>query len=536
MRAFELSHGLLLGACVALTILLRLPLLDAPLTIDEAGYAYVASHWGVGGGGLYGAQWVDRPPLLFGLFAIADAAGGDLGVRVLGCIAAVVVVVACTVTARLVAGPMAATWAGVTSAVLVSSPLFQGYVVNAELPAIAFVSICVVVVVRAATGVAPAFWSGVLAGCAAGCAMLVKQSFADGFVFAGACTMLMMLLASGSQRRCARRIAAGVLCGAALTLGIAVAWAELVGPGSGVLLHALYGFRVEAMSEIRAWPNAPEHRAAMLGVLVTASGVLLLFLALVVGLARSVVVGGSARGQRAEDAPFRAVCGALAVLGLFEAFAVLMGGNFWRHYLLQLVPMLGIGVGVVVAGVDRDRAAARIGAAARRSCAWALGLSLAVWVAIVAVGPHNLEDHSEASVGAWLRSASTPGDTLLVTWGRANVLRESGMRTPYEMAWSLPIRVRDGQLRELRGVLAGPDAPTWIVRWNPISSWDFDEDGSIRALVHDRYERVGMACGHRVYRLRGADDATTGDSLPAMPMGDECGAAIAGEVRAALLW
>jgi len=53
-----------LGGCLVLALLLRVPYLSTPLGRDEGGIAYVASHWSVGHGSLYGAYWVDRPPLL----------------------------------------------------------------------------------------------------------------------------------------------------------------------------------------------------------------------------------------------------------------------------------------------------------------------------------------------------------------------------------------------------------------------------------------------------------------------------------------
>ena len=57
-----------------------------------------------GHGSLYGDYWVDRPPLLLALFKLA-VLGGDDGVRALGALAAVALVIAVTLLARAVAGP-----------------------------------------------------------------------------------------------------------------------------------------------------------------------------------------------------------------------------------------------------------------------------------------------------------------------------------------------------------------------------------------------------------------------------------------------
>lgn len=70
-----------LGGCFLIVLLLRAPYLAVPLGRDEGGLAFLARHWD--GGSLYGAYWVDRPPLLLALFKLA-VLGGDRGVRVLG--------------------------------------------------------------------------------------------------------------------------------------------------------------------------------------------------------------------------------------------------------------------------------------------------------------------------------------------------------------------------------------------------------------------------------------------------------------------
>ena len=74
-------------AAVALTVLLRLPYLTVPFGPDEGGLSFIARQWGSGHGSLYGAYWLDRPPLLLALFKLA-VAGGTLGVRALGAVAA----------------------------------------------------------------------------------------------------------------------------------------------------------------------------------------------------------------------------------------------------------------------------------------------------------------------------------------------------------------------------------------------------------------------------------------------------------------
>src|SRR3954447_12021555 len=93
-----------LGGCILVALLLRAPYISTPLGRDEGGLTYLAQHWS--GGSLYGDYWVDRPPLLIDLFKLAGLAG-ELGVRLLGALAAVSLVIAIALLAQAVAGPRA---------------------------------------------------------------------------------------------------------------------------------------------------------------------------------------------------------------------------------------------------------------------------------------------------------------------------------------------------------------------------------------------------------------------------------------------
>ena len=59
-------------------------------------------------------------------------------------------------------------------------------------------------------------------------------------------------------------------------------------------------------------------------------------------------------------------------------------------------------------------------------------------------------------------------------------------------------------------VLAGPDAPTWVVARFSVSTWGLDSDGRTRELLARRYEMAGTVCSNTVYLRSGA-------SRPALP-------------------
>src|SRR3954465_4699750 len=132
---------LVLAAAAALA---RPPFLGRPLSPDEAGFLMVAQQWAPGRS-LYGAYWVDRPPLLVTLFQVAGVIGdGAVGLRLLGalCVGASVLLAAALArsVARLEsrpprAGPVTTvtTGAAATAAVFLVSPLFGASEVDGEL-------------------------------------------------------------------------------------------------------------------------------------------------------------------------------------------------------------------------------------------------------------------------------------------------------------------------------------------------------------------------------------------------------------------
>ena len=72
---------------VAVTLALRAPWLHSALGRDEGGDALVALSFHHPGQFAYGSYFLDRPPLLIGLYRLA-AHSGATGIRALGAVAA----------------------------------------------------------------------------------------------------------------------------------------------------------------------------------------------------------------------------------------------------------------------------------------------------------------------------------------------------------------------------------------------------------------------------------------------------------------
>ena len=73
-----------LAAAALASLVLHLPFLTTPLSVDEGGYGYVARWW-ARGADLYGDVWVDRPQglLLLYRWAIALPGGHAFDIRLM---------------------------------------------------------------------------------------------------------------------------------------------------------------------------------------------------------------------------------------------------------------------------------------------------------------------------------------------------------------------------------------------------------------------------------------------------------------------
>lgn len=485
-------------ACIA-TAVVHLFSLSRQLGPDEGGFDMVARFWNHGGGYLYGPSWVDRPPGLIAVFALARLLG-PYGVRLVATAVAVVLVAAVAWGANVIGGRTSARWAAWTAFGLASSVFLQAQRLNGELLAAALVALslgALLHALRAAATDRQAAWFGVAAGVAATGAVLVKQNFVDGFVFAA--VLCGLGLATAHNRLTYRPVrvvaaAGGLLVGASVVAATAMVWAQAHG-GVGAMLFAMFGFRGRALSVIAHWSlAAPSKRLGHLVELGAVSGVLLLLAHLAFRNRRRL------RGP--EPLPW-----ALAVTAAVEVAGVLGGANFWVHYLIALIPTVALGAGLAVHarmpgwGVTRVLVAAVVALTVLTSPAAALR---------AAATPDTAY-----TTGTWVGTSAVPADTVVVTYSHANVVAATGLRPGYPYAWSLPTRTLDPRLHLLtsdldaRLVGAAPNgrvaAPTWVVQWDAPDTWGLDPHGHVQSALQGHYHLVAMLCGHAVWLHRGLD-------------------------------
>jgi len=487
----------IVALAIGLAIGLRAPFLRLLPFPDEAGLLIVASNWHEGGKNLYGTLFVDRPPLLLLFYQLANALGGIEAARLLGLLAAAVLVAAAGWAGYSIAGRRGTAWGALVAAALIANPAIGTSEINAELVGAPLTMLsCALLLAGVRAPLGPRLRSLFVfaAGTSGAAALLVKQNLLDAVVFG-----VVLALAAGLSGVWPWSLARMVLLlgflGAVLPLGITIVWAATEGPGLGSLWYALVQFRVDASGVVASHPSpADQGRMLALGLLAFSSGLVLL-----------VVVAGTTlwRPLRRRDP----LVVATTAMVLWEIVGIVGGGSYWPHYLVGLVPGAVLLVGNIAAGP----------AIARRAGVVALGFALASSVVSTGIGagaaaraPY-VPDPSVA-LATWLRAAHAAGDSGVVLYGNANLLLDAGLRPGSQQLWSLPERTIDPRLDQLNADLNGPTAPTWVIQVMPLDTWGLDPEHRVMATLSLSYRQVADVCGFPVYLHRGVHRA-----LPASP-------------------
>lgn len=461
--------------CSLLAVTLRLPFIKVPLGIDEGGDSFVARAWSTSEGSMYGGSWLDRPPLLVLIYKIG-VLGGDIGIRLLGMVAAILLVIGTMAIAHCISGPRAARITGVITAVMTSSVILGAVFTDNELLASVPVTYSVFALVRARDSARVGQWL-FLSGFLASCALLIKQSFAEVLV-AGAVFLVVSWVTRERSRFQATWIA-WWLGGVVAPVVVTFAWFEAYSVGSRSFVYAVAGFRLDSLTHINESAQGAGYMLLRLGLpIAIASGCLLLVPWSVSWLMR-----------RRTDPQLVLP---LAVW-LFVGFVgIAGGGNYYPHYFIQPVAALAVLSGCALAATGRRRLA--VGTTA-------IVFVLAIGNVAVGTTLRNVDPPQQRTlaVATYLRDNAQTDDTLYVLYARANLLYYADMHTPYPYSWSQMVRTVPNAERRLRRMLASPtDRPTWIVKWQAATLFGMDKSGETRRLIAANYVKADTICGKDV--------------------------------------
>jgi hypothetical protein len=187
---------------------------------------------------------------------------------------------------------------------------------------------------------------------------------------------------------------------------------------------------------------------------------------------------------------------ALAAWGLAALAGVALGGSYWPHYLIALVPLAAAGAAATLARHPRSAVVALL-VLLLPAARTALQDALRDW-------PDRYQG-AAASAAAYVRARAEPHQSVYVLYAKANVVYYSGLRDPFPYNWSLMMRAAPRAQPRLRTLLASePRRPTWIVEWQAPTAFGLDRSGATRALLRWHYRRVAGVCGHPILLARGA--------------------------------
>jgi hypothetical protein len=487
-RLVDVDPRIVVACSAVAAALLRFPGLLYPIGSDEAGFTLVAREWDPRPDSLYGAYWVDRPPSLIALIKLSDAIGGPLFLRAVAAVGCVVMVLAAAAAARAALRYAGETderfvtrtgaWTAVLTAAFVSSAMIDPVMAKGEILGIPFVTLSFWLALRALIRPrvdVPALGLAFAAGMSAVLAQGLKQNLVAGLVFGA-----VLLVGSRVQHRITTpelvRLALAALAGAAVPVVATVAWAVDAGVHLGELWYAVYGFRSDALRIITSeGPDGPGQRG-------------LLLVGISLGTGAAFVLAGLVLHRRRVWVFNRTLAVATVAVVAVDVSSLVLGGSFWRPYLFAVVPGLVLCVALLLAVRDHVARRARV------------LVVIATVVSVLATAIWTVADRAGVGApypgrsGLALARAAEPGDTVVVYGGRSELVLNSGLTSPYEHLWSLPMRTLDPDLAELTSVLEGPDAPTWVVLWVPLSAWDDKGAPLSDPLVLD-YEPHGTVCG-----------------------------------------
>ncbi len=461
--------------------LVRLPGLGRPLQADESGFLLVARNWSPAPDSVYGPLFVARPPPLIALIRAADAVAGPYALRVIGALGCAVLVLLAAATARLIADDLTARWTALAVAALCANPLIDVVAVKGELLALPLLMLGVWSALVAVRRDAPAWALG--SGLAGGLAIGLKQNLGGSLVFA----LVLVVATAVSQRgpgelRRAATLVVALAAGALVPVAATLEWAVATGVGLDTLWYTVAGFRAETatvLSSGAGWGSG--RRAAALALAALAVGVI-------------PAVGGflvHLRAEWREDGPLAAAV--LAMIAL-DVAGLVAGGDYWKDYLFPLLVPTAL-----CAAVLARRRSAR-GLAMR---AVVLGMVISSIVSIgwwVWENANGTPGDDEARTGSAIAEAAETGDTLTVFGGQADLQYASGLDPVYPYLWTLQMRVRDPDFRDLEALLRSDEAPEWLVQWAGFETYNEEAGKRLRLAVESRYLLHGPACGaHRVW-------------------------------------
>jgi hypothetical protein len=178
-----------------------------------------------------------------------------------------------------------------------------------------------------------------------------------------------------------------------------------------------------------------------------------------------------------------------------------LGGSYWPHYFVQLLPPLVLLAAAAVAGLRSRRW--------RYATAGVVVLPTLLWLAALvpmspaersAEIPYDALAARDDRIAAVIRASTTGDDRIYVLESEAYLYFAAGRRSPYPYLWGKPIDKIPEALPRLRAMLASPQRPTLVVLDTPPDA--VDPTGGIAAALAAHYRPDTVVDGVPILRAR----------------------------------
>lgn len=529
LAAIPAADYLWLVATLLLSLALRIPFFDVAMIADEGGYAYATRGWIDGTGDLYDDLWISRPQGIFILYAgIFETLGtGTVAFRLAAWIACAMTTVLVWMIARKWSSPRVAILAAACFAVVSSLPNLEGYTANAEIfmgvPAAASAWLLL-----RARELGWTRWHLLGIGIATGLATQLKPA---GLVMFPVAIAFILLVEPTPLRTVVTRtlwISAGVAVTGVPSFihGWYLGWDDFI--------YATMSYRLTMQSS--ATSSLPAHAEAIADLLARCSALLVAIVILLVlryrgpirrgylklayaphphphlptvkrpGKRIGIAAAGS-RDVRSLSRPDDPVGFLIRLWAIGCLVGIAIGGDWWPHYLIQIVAPFSIWFARTAAGVwqtlwrwDRVMMVFSIG-----------GLLLfPFWVLTSGDGSPRaitgaLFGHAgypaQEDVAAYLKAHTEPGTAIFVAFDQPAIYYLADRPAAYRHLYEQELKALPNSYGEILSMIQGEDRPMYIVTTRQADL--FPDRGTIFwQLVGEFYVLETEIDGVPIYRAR----------------------------------
>src|SRR5665811_196163 len=512
--------------CVV-ALFLRLPFLEMPMIADEGGYAYATRGWLEGTGELYGDLWISRPQGIFLLYAaIFETLGtGTVAIRIAAWMSVCGTAIAVWAIARRWRPAPESTVAAMIFVIASGLPSLEGYTANAEIFMMLPAAWSVWTLLKAIEQSWPARWL-IGTGALVGIATILKPS---GFVMYGVVLVMISVLTRKQPGRLWLRANAWVGLGLALigipTLihGWYLGWNDFI--------HATVTYRLTSQSSV----NVPlsEHLAGIWDLAMRVSAVLLLMLIMIIVLHRRAIVGQFWQLMlRVPDHRAQAVAHQLRLifrrLPLSTAFrhvappndrigmilrlwilaslvGIAIGGDWWAHYLIQIIAPFAIWfAGMVIDAIRSVRSHTR-----PALFAVTVVLLLAPYRVITLGSTEEMSNalfshpgyQAQDEIAQWLNENTPPGATIYVAFDQAAIYYLADRPPAYRHLYDQELRAIPSSYSDIITIIRSPERPLYIVSTRQPGPFP-DESRAFWQEVGNYYDLETMIEDIPIYKAR----------------------------------